>query len=134
MNIMLAKRPYLLRAFYNWIVDNKFTPHIIVKATEFAVEVPQKFVENGKIILNIAPESVHEFSMDNNAVAFNARFGGQPMQIYVPIYAIEGIYARENGAGIVFDPEPVYDALKNEAKTQKIKPKKVKKSTLTVIK
>ncbi len=131
MSTLLAQRPYLLKAFFNWIVDSKLTPHIIVNAAEVGVEVPQQFVENGKIILNIAPESVHEFSMGNDAVAFNARFGGQPMQIYVPIYAIEGIYARENGEGTVFVAETVYDALKKQQQKGK---NKVKKATLTVIK
>ncbi|MFT7456759.1 MAG: stringent starvation protein B, partial [Marinobacter maritimus] len=111
MTDMLVQRPYLLRAFYNWIVDSECTPHIIVDATQTAVEVPQKFVEDGKIVLNIAPQSVMQFSMDDDAVAFNARFSGQPMQVYVPLYAIEGIYARENGAGTIFPEEAAYQAL-----------------------
>jgi stringent starvation protein B len=105
---MLVQRPYLLKAFYNWIVDSECTPHIIVDATLANVEVPEKFVEDGKIVLNIAPRSVMQFSMDDNAIVFNARFSGQPMQVYVPIYAIEGIYARENNEGIMFPEEPKY--------------------------
>jgi len=111
MSSMLVQRPYLLKAFYNWIVDSECTPHIIVDATQSCVEVPQQFVEDGKIVLNIAPMSVMQFSMDDDAVAFNARFSGQPMQVYVPLYAIEGIYARENGAGTMFPEEPAYQAL-----------------------
>lgn len=111
MSGMLVQRPYLLKAFYNWIVDSECTPHIIVDATQTGVEVPQQFVEDGKIVLNIAPKSVMHFSMDDDAVAFNARFSGQPMQVYVPLYAIEGIYARENGAGTMFPEEPAYQAL-----------------------
>ena len=114
MNSMLVQRPYLLRAFYDWIVDSECTPHIIVDATQPCVEVPQQFVEDGKIVLNIAPRSVMQFSMDDDAVAFNARFSGQPMQVYVPLYAIEGIYARENGAGTIFPEEPAYQALDQE--------------------
>lgn len=132
MSVMLAQRPYLLKALYNWIVDSECTPHIIVDATEVAVEVPQQFIEDGKIVLNIAPQSVDSFSMDDDAVSFNARFGGQPMQVYVPIYAVEGIYARENGAGTMFVAEPVYDALNKDAKVQ---PEKVKKKPVfTVVK
>jgi len=131
MGILLAQRPYLLKAFYNWIVDSKLTPHIIVNATEDGVDVPRAFVENGKIILNIAPGSVHEFVMDENAVTFSARFGGKPMQVYVPIHAIGGIYARENGEGTVFADETVYEALKKQQKKVK---NKIKKAILTVVK
>ena len=131
MTSMLAQRPYLLKALYNWIVDSECTPHIIVNATEVAVEVPQQFVEDGKIVLNISPSSVDGFSMDDDAVAFNARFGGQPMQVYVPIYAIEGIYAQENGAGTMFVSEPAYAALK---KSETIQPEKPKKPVFTIVK
>lgn len=113
MNSMLVQRPYLLKAFYNWIIDSECTPHIIVDATQPCVEVPEQFVEEGKIVLNIAPKSVVQFSMDDDAITFNARFSGQPMQVYVPLYAIEGIYARENGAGTMFPEEPAYKALDN---------------------
>ena len=118
MNSMLVQRPYLLKAFYNWIVDSECTPHIIVDANQACVEVPQQFVEDGKIVLNIAPKSVVQFSMDDDAVAFSARFSGQPMQVYVPLYAIEGIYARENGAGTMFPEEPAYEALDKTAEPE----------------
>lgn len=111
MNDMLVQRPYLLKAFYNWIVDSECTPHIIVDATQSCVEVPEQFIENGKIVLNISPSSVVQFSMDDDAVSFNARFSGQSMQVYVPVYAIEGIYARENNEGIMFPEEAKYKAL-----------------------
>ncbi|MDA7746475.1 ClpXP protease specificity-enhancing factor [Psychromonas sp.] len=113
---MLVQRPYLLRAFYNWIVDSECTPHIIVDASQPLVEVPAQFVENGKIVLNIAPQSVIDFSLDDDALSFNARFSGQPMKVYIPIYAIEGIYARENGEGTIFPSEPAYEALNTPIK------------------
>lgn len=135
MNSMLVQRPYLLRAYYDWIVDSEFTPHIIVDATKPAVEVPQQFVEDGKIVLNIAPRSVMQFSMDNEAVAFNARFSGQAMQVYVPLYAIEGIYARENGAGTIFPQESAYKELdKKAAEQDENKNNTGKRPTLTVVK
>jgi len=137
MTDMLVQRPYLLRAFYDWIVDSECTPHIIVDATQVGVEVPQKFVEDGKIVLNIAPKSVMQFSMNDDAVAFNARFSGQPMQVYVPLYAIEGIYARENGAGTIFPEEPAYQALDNaleNAETEKADTKPSKRPSLTIVK
>ena len=118
MNSMLVQRPYLLKAFYDWIVDSECTPHIIVDADQVGVEVPRQFVEDGKIVLNIAPKSVVQFSMDDDAVAFNARFSGQPTQVYVPLYAIEGIYARENGAGTIFPAEPAYQELDKTAQPE----------------
>lgn len=131
---MLVQRPYLLRAFYNWIVDSECTPHIIVDATQPCVEVPEQFVEDGKIVLNIAPKSVIQFSMDDDAVVFNARFSGQAMQVYVPVYAIVGIYARENGAGTMFPDEPAYEALDKPTVVAEEKPKTGKRPTLTVVK
>ena len=140
MNNMLVQRPYLLRAFYDWIVDSECTPHVIVNAMLPGVEVPQQFVEDGKIVLNIAPLSVMQFSMDSDALSFNARFSGIPMQVYVPLCAIEGIYARENGAGTIFPEEPIYqdaeDIADEEPKppSDDAKPKAGKRPSLTVVK
>ncbi|MEI5639732.1 MULTISPECIES: ClpXP protease specificity-enhancing factor [unclassified Pseudoalteromonas] len=102
---MTSNRPYLLRAFYEWIVDNDCTPHLVVNADFPSVQVPTQFIQEGQIVLNISPSAVTNFSMDNQALSFNARFGGQPMQVYVPVGAILAIYARENGEGTVFTPE-----------------------------
>ena len=137
MNNMLVQRPYLLRAFYDWIVDSECTPHIIVDATQSGVEVPLQFIEDGKIVLNIAPRSVMQFSMNDDAVSFNARFSGVPMQVYVPLYAIEGIYARENGAGTIFPSEPAYEALDKcnvSIDTPSETIKKHKRPSLTIVK
>jgi len=136
---MLIQRPYLLRAFYNWIIDSECTPHIIVDASLPNVEVPVQFVENGKIVLNIAPESVVAFELNDDAILFNARFSGQPMQVYVPLYAIEGIYARENGAGTIFPEEPAYNIAaeaKADAKddNKSSDDEEPKRPTLTVVK
>ena len=131
MSDMLIQRPYLLRAFYNWIVDSECTPHIIVDATLPNVQVPEQFVENGKIVLNIAPTSVVAFSLEDDAVSFNARFSGQPMQVYVPLYAIEGIYARENGAGTIFPAEPGYELATKSTEAESVE--KPKKPTLKVV-
>ncbi|NMM41945.1 ClpXP protease specificity-enhancing factor [Pseudoalteromonas arctica] len=99
---MTPNRPYLLRAFFDWIVDNQCTPHLVVNADFPAVQIPTQFVQDGQIVLNISPSAVTQFSMDNQQLSFNARFGGQPMQVYVPIGAVLAIYARENGEGTVF--------------------------------
>lgn len=141
MSEMLAQRPYLLRGLYDWIVDSECTPHIIVDATLPNVDVPEKFVENGKIVLNIAPRSVIDFSLENEALSFSARFAGIPTQVYVPIYAIEGIYARENGAGTIFPEEESYEQYKQHndepvvpTKASKKDAKGGKRPTLTVVK
>ncbi|BED90257.1 stringent starvation protein B [Pseudoalteromonas sp. MM1] len=102
---MTPNRPYLLRAFFDWIVDNDCTPHLVVDADYPAVQVPTQFVQDGQIVLNIGPSAVTGFSLDMEQLSFNARFGGQPMQVYVPLGAVLAIYARENGEGTVFTAE-----------------------------
>lgn len=104
---MQSSRPYLARALYQWLLDNDLTPYIVVDAEQPGVEVPRQFVQNGQIVLNMAPTAVRDFFMENDALGFSARFGGQPMRILVPISALVAIYARENGVGMVFGHEPV---------------------------
>ncbi|MDB5982860.1 MAG: sspB [Pseudomonas sp.] len=103
---MNSSRPYLVRALYEWIVDNDCTPHMLVNAEYPSVQVPQGFANDGQIVLNVSPSAVRHLHMDNDAVSFEGRFGGVPHTLYVPIAAILGIYARENGQGMVFDLEP----------------------------
>lgn len=102
------RRPYILRAFYDWLVDNELTPHLVVDATLPYVDVPTEYVKDGQIVLNIAPTAVGDLDLGNEDVFFNARFGGRPVSITVPLYAITAIYARENGAGTMFDSESAY--------------------------
>lgn len=106
---MTPRRPYLLRAFYDWLVDNDLTPHLVVDATLPGVKVPMEFVSDGQIILNIAPRAVGNLELGNEAVSFNARFSGRPHSVIAPMYAVMAIYARENGAGTMFEPEPSYE-------------------------
>ncbi|MDD0973097.1 ClpXP protease specificity-enhancing factor [Pseudomonas fontis] len=103
---MNSSRPYLVRALYEWIVDNDCTPHILVNAEYPAVQVPQGFASDGQIVLNVSPNAVRHLHMDNDAVSFEGRFGGVAHTLYVPSAAILGIYARENGQGMVFELEP----------------------------
>ena len=98
-------RPYLARAIYEWICDNNLTPYLLVDATKPYTDVPQQFVQDGQIVLNIAPHSVHMLNMTNEAITFSARFSGASKDIYVPINAVLGLYARENGQGLFFDPD-----------------------------
>lgn len=102
---MNSSRPYLVRALYEWIVDNDCTPHMLVNSDYPKVQVPAGFASDGQIVLNVSPTAVRHLHMDNEAVSFEGRFGGVPHTLYVPIPAIMGIYARENGEGMVFDLE-----------------------------
>ena len=97
-------RPYLARAIYEWICDNNLTPYLLVDATQPNTMVPEQFIQDGQIVLNIVPHAVHKLHMGNDAITFSARFGGVSRDIYVPLNAVLGIYARENGQGLFFDP------------------------------
>lgn len=108
---MTPNRPYLLRAFYEWIVDNNLTPYLVVDATLPGVKVPLQHVQNGQIVLNINPSAVGNLLLGNDAVTFNARFGGSPFALYIPQRAVLAIYARENGAGTMFTAEEDDDEL-----------------------
>ncbi len=106
---MTPTRPYFLRAIYDWIVDNGCTPYLAVFADAPGVQVPVEYVENGEITLNIAPSAVANWSLDNQQLSFSARFSGVSQDIFVPISAILGIFAKENGQGMAFPEEPEYD-------------------------
>ncbi|MBG6240654.1 MAG: ClpXP protease specificity-enhancing factor [Candidatus Symbiopectobacterium sp. Dall1.0] len=103
------RRPYLLRAFYDWLLDNQLTPHLVVDVSLPGVMVPMEFARDGQIVLNIAPRAVGSLELADDSARFNARFGGVPRQVYVPMAAVLAIYARENGAGTMFEPEPAYE-------------------------
>lgn len=109
MSQLSPRRPYLLRAFYEWLLDNQLTPHLVVDVTLPGVNVPMEYARDGQIVLNIAPRAVGNLELANDEVRFNARFGGVPRQVYVPLAAVLAIYARENGAGTMFEPEASYD-------------------------
>lgn len=103
---MKSSRPYMLRALYEWIVDSDCTPHMLVDANAPGVEVPREYVkEDGQIVLNVSPAAVIDLQLSNHMVTFNGRFGGRPMDVVFPVSAVLGIYARENGQGMVFERE-----------------------------
>lgn len=104
---MTSNRPYLLRAFYQWIVDNECTPYIVVEADMPHVQVPPQTVRDGQVVLNISPTAVQNLLLEDTQVTFSARFGGVPFEVYIPLYAISAVYARENGAGTMFPPEEI---------------------------
>ena len=99
--VMTSHRPYLLRALYEWIVDNGMTPHILVDATRPGVRVPSHTVNEGRVVLNIAERAVARLEMDNDGVRFTARFGGVSQSVSVPVSAVLAVYARETGQGMV---------------------------------
>lgn len=107
---MKSTRPYLIRAFYEWIVDNNCTPYVVVNAHYKEVEVPQQYIENGQIVLNVSMDAVHELSLGNDAINFMAKFHGVAHSIHIPISAVMAIYASENGKGMVFNEEESFDS------------------------
>ncbi len=100
-----SNKPYLLRAIYEWVVDNEGTPHVVLFADNPQVIVPQQYIDNGKIILNINPSAAEELLIDNDGLSFKARFGGSPYEIFSPMNAIMSLYASETGEGMSFDIE-----------------------------
>ena len=102
---MSSSKSYLIKALYDWIIDNNCTPYVLVDAFCEDVEVPQDYVKDGQIVLNISPDAITGLSIDKTALKFNARFGGIPTQIFAPMKSLLGIYARENGQGMMFDFE-----------------------------
>lgn len=135
---MTSNKPYMIRAIYEWILDNDLTPHIVVFADAPSVSVPLEYVnKDGQIVLNVAPRAVSDLELGNTAVAFSARFGGVPTDIYVPCYAVMGVYARENGQGMMFDLEPMPEPTpptKPDLKGPKVESIGSKKPSLRVIK
>ena len=102
---MTSSRPYLVRAMYQWIADNGMTPHLLVDVSVHGVQVPAEHVQNGKIILNIAPMAITGLVLGDTEITFNARFSGKSMALYVPIAAVLAVYAKENGQGMMFSED-----------------------------
>ncbi len=100
---MSSSRPYMLRAIYEWILDNECTPYLLVNALAEGVVVPSHYVQDGQIVLNISATAVANFSVDNDFLSFSGRFGGVSQEVWVPIPAVLAIYARENGQGMLFE-------------------------------
>lgn len=99
---MTSSRPYLIRAIYDWVVDNGLTPYLLVDAEGGSVVVPTQHVQQGRIVLNVAPRAVSALDLGNDTIAFRARFSGADMAIQFPVDAVLAIYAQENGQGMAF--------------------------------
>ncbi|PVV14873.1 MAG: ClpXP protease specificity-enhancing factor [gamma proteobacterium symbiont of Ctena orbiculata] len=104
---MSSNRPYLIRALYDWLVDNGMTPYLMVNTEVEGVVVPHQFVEQGRIILNVDPSAVSVLEVGNEWISFSARFSGKAEDILFPPHAVMGIYAKENGQGMLFPEEDV---------------------------
>ena len=102
---MTSNRPYLVRALHEWILDNGMTPYLLVDAAHPGTLVPADLVQEGKIVLNVSASAVHALVLGNERITFDARFGGVPTEVEVPADAVLGIYARENGRGMLFPDE-----------------------------
>lgn len=136
-------RPYMVRALYQWIEDNALTPYLMVDATAENVQIPTEHVQDGRIVLNIASHATGNMNIGNDYIHFSARFGGVSQDIWIPINAVMGIYAKENSQGMFFDPneydnyEPEDDASASSSKqntTSAPKPKRDNKAGLKVLK
>ncbi len=119
---MLATKPYLLRAIYEWAEDNGFTPQILVNATAPGVIVPRHHVVDGHIVLNIGASAIKLHTMDNEFLRFSARFGGVEEHIELPIDSITAIFARENSQGIYFESEERTPAFVSSSDVPRKKP------------
>jgi stringent starvation protein B len=102
---MTSNRPYLLRAVHEWICDNGLTPYIVVDAAKPGVQVPPQAVSDGRVVLNLAPRAVARLEIGNDAITFTARFGGVSHTVSVPVAAVQAIYARENGQGMLLSDD-----------------------------
>ena len=144
-----STKPYMVRAIHEWCMDNGLTPHLLV-VVDSQTRVPMAYVKNGEIVLNINYAATKDLHMDNEQITFSARFGGVSQNLYVPMNAVKGIFARENGQGMFFEVEastPVKESPKevedinlispesaSERASGEIKAINSKKPTLTIVK
>lgn len=119
---MLSTKPYLVRAFYEWIVDSQGTPFIVINTNIPRCNVPQEFIENGEIIFNISPEAIRDLKIGNELLEFHASFSGVVRIVSVPIKAILAIYAEENGQGMFFDENESESGAWSEEGASPVKP------------
>lgn len=99
---MTSQKPYLIRAIYEWLLDNQMTPHLLVNTLYDGVQVPREYINDNKIVLNISDGAVQNFHADNDWISFSARFSGKPMELFIPIIAVQSIYGKENNEGMFF--------------------------------
>jgi stringent starvation protein B len=113
----ISTKPYLIRAIYDWCSDSGYTPYLSVKVDE-QTRVPNEFVKNGEIILNISDDAAHHLTLGNDLIQFSARFNGVSREISVPVNAVQGIFAKEISQGILFPSEGNNNTAQAEAGTE----------------
>ena len=133
MSDIPSNKPYLIRALHQWCSDNGFAPFMAV-FVDSTVEVPMEFVKNDEIVLNLSIEACHQLQIENDYISFQARFGGVPRKILVPITHVLAIYARENGQGMSFpfDSSSIEEQIPE--KTEPSETKSAKQSFLKLVK
>lgn len=124
---MTSSRPYLLRALNDWILDNDMTPHVLVDASVEGVVVPDRTVQNGKVVLNISPQAVKDLDIGNDYLSFVARFSGVTSGIIIPVGAILAVYARESGQGMMFQQDETEVAAGDEDSAEALAEEKTEK-------
>lgn len=141
MTEFTSTKPYMIRAIHEWCVDNGCTPHLLV-AVDSQTRVPMGYVKDGEIVLNVNYTATKDLHIDNDVITFSARFGGVSQNLYVPMSAVKGIFARENGQGMFFEVEASSavnmvqgdQKLDTEPKIEGLKQTNNKKPTLTIVK
>jgi len=130
MSDVPSNKPYLIRALHQWCSDNGFTPFMAV-FVDSTVEVPTEFVKNDEIVLNLSIEACHQLQIENDYISFQARFGGVPRKILVPVTHVLAIYARENGQGMSF---PFDSSEIKDLKPQKVEASEIKSAKPSFLK
>lgn len=102
---MTPQKPYLIRAIFEWLLDNECTPYLLVNTYYEGVQVPAEYIKDNRIVLNISPDAVKDLNMDNDWISFSARFAGKAMNLFIPIVAVQAIYSKENNEGMYFPDE-----------------------------
>jgi len=137
---MTSNKPYLIRALYDWLLDNEMTPYLLVDANFYGVMIPQGAASDGKVVLNLMPSAIQVLELDNEYISFSARFGGVAQNVYCPMASILAIYAKENGEGMMFNQEPHPDPSDNASSNTKqggsaaLESKKTSRPSLKVVK
>ncbi|WP_296402292.1 ClpXP protease specificity-enhancing factor [Psychrobacter sp.] len=133
-------RPYMIRAFYEWLEDNALTPYLLVDATQDNLVIPTEHVQNGQIVLNIASQATGNLNINNDYINFNARFGGVSRELWIPMQAVMALFAKENQSiAMPFDPSEYDNFIAEESETHKATPKvdtveRAKKAGLKILK
>lgn len=132
-----SRRPYLIRAIFDWCCDNGYTPHLLVAADYPGVAVPRDYVKDERITLNISPVAVQNLDLNSDPIWFSARFGGRPFDVQFPPGAVLAVFARENGEGVLFgevEPADPQAAGGPAPQPEPPKPTKPTRPTLRVVK